>query len=80
MLRRGISRKVVHSAILNGERIEDYPADWPLPSALFLSWNNERPIHVVVAFDKLAQIVYIVTAYEPTLYHFESDFRTRKRP
>ncbi|MBS1249484.1 MAG: hypothetical protein MAG431_01064 [Chloroflexi bacterium] len=77
MMKRDISRKTVRSVLLHGERIEDYPDDWPLPSALFLGWAKDRPIHVVAAFDKIAKIVYIVTAYEPTLDQFESDFRTR---
>lgn len=79
MLKRAISREVVCGVITHGKRIEDYPGDWPLPGALFFGWDEERPVHVVVAFDREAQIVYIITAYEPTLQYFESDFRTRRK-
>lgn len=68
---------MVQDVILNGERIEDYPDDWPLPSALFFGWSGARPIHVVAAFNHSMQVVYVITAYEPTSKHFESDFRTR---
>ena len=79
MMKRGVSRKAVRNVILKGERIEDYPGDWPLPSVLFFGWAGVRPIHVVAAFDNVAQIVYIITTYEPTLQYFASDFRTRKK-
>ena len=68
---------MVRDVILDGERIEDYPDDWPLPSALFLGWIGVRPIHVVAAFNHSTQAAYVVTAYEPTSKHFESDFRIR---
>ena len=63
-----------------GARIEDYPEDVPYPSALFLGWVEGKPLHVVAALDAPAQWAYIITAYEPDLEHFESDYRTRKSP
>lgn len=33
MLKRAISQEIVRNVILQGEQIEDYPGDWPLPSA-----------------------------------------------
>ncbi len=78
-MKRGVSRKAVRNVILKGERIEEYPGDWPLPSALLFGWTDARPIHVVAAFDNVAQIIYIITVYEPSLEYFASDFRTRKK-
>ena len=79
MVERAIARVEVLQVLLEGERIEDYPDDWPLPSALFLGWSHERPLHAVVAFDSNRNTVAIITVYEPTLEHFESDFRTRRK-
>ena len=79
MLERNISRQMVRDVILTGERIEDYPDDWPLPSALFFGWSTVCPIHVVAAFDHVHQIAYVITAYQPTSEYFEADFRTRKK-
>jgi hypothetical protein len=79
MVERGITRAEVQEVLLGGERIEDYPGDRPLPSGLFLSWVRGRPLHVVAAFDMANKTVVIITAYEPTVEYFESDFRTRRK-
>lgn len=79
MVERGITRAEVQEVLLGGERIEDYPGDRPLPSGLFLSWVRGRPLHVVAAFEMANRTVAIITAYEPTLEYFESDFRTRRK-
>ena len=79
MVERGITRAEVLEILLNGERIEDYPEDRPLPSGLFLGWVRGRPLHVVAAFDAANGTVAIITTYEPTLEHFEADFRTRRK-
>ena len=64
--------------LLSGELIENYPDDRLYPSALFLGLINEKPIHVVAALDNLNTFCYVITAYEPDLNHFESDYKTRK--
>ena len=79
MAERTITRQDVLKTLLNGERIEDYPHDYPLSSALFLGWVEERPLHVVAAFDPGRTTVAIITAYEPTLDRFEADFQTRRK-
>jgi hypothetical protein len=79
MVERGITRAEVREVLLDGERIADYPGDRPLPSGLFLRWVRGRPLHVVAAFDMANRVVAIITTYEPTLEHFESDFRTRRK-
>ena len=75
---RGISRKKVLSVLFSGERIEDYPDDKSYPSALFLGFVSGAPLHVVAAFDDANDFAYIVTAYEPSLEFFESDYKTRR--
>lgn len=78
MIERHIRRSDVVTVLLSGELIEDYQDDWPFPSALFLGRVESRPIHVVVALDTGSGRVFVITAYEPDLEHFESDFRTRR--
>lgn len=80
MVERKISREEVIRILLSGEQIEDYPEDRPFPSALFLGWSAERPLHVVAAFDTGRDTVAVITAYEPSLQSFDSDFRTRRDP
>jgi hypothetical protein len=63
----------------SGECIEDYPDDYPFPSGLFFGWHRAKPLHVVAALEETSPRVYIITAYEPDLEHFENDFRTRRK-
>ena len=77
-MERGISRVEIMNAIINGEIIEDYPADRPYPSYLVLGVEVE-PVHVVASADPVARICHIITAYRPDLEHFEADFKTRRK-
>ena len=79
MLERDIKREDVKMTIIEGEVIEDYVEDKPYPSVLFFKIINNRPLHAVVAFDEERNKAYIITAYEPNLEIFESDYRTRKK-
>jgi hypothetical protein len=78
MMERGISRDIVKQTLLNGEIIEDYAEDKPFPSALFLGRQEEKPLHVVAAFDERSSTCFIITAYYPDEEHFGPDFRTRR--
>jgi hypothetical protein len=75
---RGIAQAAVLEVLSSGERIEDYPDDAPYPSALFLGWIEGKPLHSVAALDTDNNWAYIITAYEPDLDHFESDYKTRR--
>jgi len=75
---RGIHQKDVLEVILSGELIEDYPDDNPYPSALFLAFIMDRPLHVVAAYDGTDHRAYIITAYQPSLEFFEEDYKTRR--
>ena len=79
MLERGLSRKVVLDIATNGEIIENYSSDRPVPTVLLLGWDGKRPVHIVLAFEPDGQVA-IITAYEPTLDVFEPDYRTRRKP
>ena len=76
---REISQAAVLAVLDAGECIEDYPADLPYPSALYLGWDGKRPVHVVVALDEGNDWAYVITVYDPDLDHFKSDYRTRRQ-
>lgn len=78
MAERNVLRSTVIDVLLTGERIEDYPDDTPFPSALFFKLIEQKPIHVVVAYDYISKWTFIITAYEPTIEHFETNFKTRR--
>jgi len=75
---REISQDSVLRVLSSGERIKDYPDDKPYPSALFLGWIKNRPLHVVAALDEDNDWAYIITAYEPSLEFFEPDYKKRR--
>lgn len=80
ILKRGISRAQVLDALITGEIIEEYPQDYPWPSALFLGWNGDQPLHVVAALNPEENMVAIITAYQPDEGRFGPDFKTRRTP
>jgi hypothetical protein len=77
MLERGLSRAVIFQVIASGELIEDYSEDRPFQTGLLLGWDGNRPVHVVATLEE--DVIGIITVYEPTTEHFESDFRTRRK-
>ncbi len=79
MLLRNIRREQILGAMKDGEIIQVYDYDRPFPSVLLLGFSDSRPIHVVAAFDETLGIIYVITAYEPDLDIFESDFKTKKK-
>ena len=79
MFKRRISVDDVRYVLATGEVIETYPNDTPYPSRLVIGWHGSRPIHVVVAENKMAQETIVVAVYEPDLDHWESNFKRRKQ-
>lgn len=77
MFKRGISADEVEAAIINGEKIKDYPADKPYPSCLILCFINERPIHIVVSQDISLGVCFVITAYIPDLGIWDADFKNK---
>jgi len=69
----------VVDVITNGEVIEVYDNDKPFPSKLIFAMVNNRPLHIVLAFDDNNGTCFIVTAYEPNLFKFDIDFKTRRK-
>lgn len=78
MFKRNITQLDVEEVIRSGETIAEYKDDKPYPSILRLAFIDGRPIHIVVAQDKLGEC-FIITAYEPSVFLWEADFKTKKR-
>lgn len=79
MIIRNISRAEVLDALEEGELVQIYEYDKPFPSALFLGFPRNRPVHVVASFDETAQQVFVITVYEPDSTIFEPDFKTKRK-
>lgn len=68
----------VMEALRNGGIIEDYSEDPRGHSCLILGFTKQgRPIHVVCAPKD--EFLVIVTAYEPTLNKWTSNFKSRRK-
>ena len=74
---RDISVDDVKNCIMNGEIIEEYPDDFPHPSALIFGYTvKKKIIHVVCGIDE--NVLYLITAYIPTTKKFLEDLKTRR--
>jgi len=62
----------IKHAIENGEIIEQYPTDYPLPSCL-INWEN---LHIVCSVGESR--LYIITAYRPSSEKWEAGGSKRK--
>lgn len=80
MLERGISRQMALTCLSDGDVIEVYEKDKPLPSILVLGFPAGDPLHVVAAYDETSGSCYVITVYRPDSRHFEADFKTRRLP
>ena len=79
MFERGITVDQVANIFVDGKVIEDYPADHPYPSALWLGKTPDRPLHAAAAENSAADARIIVTAYEPDATQWTSNWTTRKK-
>ena len=73
---RNISLDEIKDCIIQGEIIEDYPDDYPFPSALVLGFVLKQPLHVVAGISDTD--LWIISVYHPDPEKWESDFKTRK--
>ena len=74
--KRGIELSQIKVAIGCGEIIEQYPDDFPHPSALILGYSNDIPLHIVVGVG--GGFVWLITAYHPDCCKWETNYKTRK--
>lgn len=73
---RNIKLIDIKQCIMYGEIIEEYPNDYPFPSALVMECNIGTPLHVVAGIGD--GYLWIITAYVPSLSNWKSDYKTRK--
>lgn len=78
MFNRDITQEETEYVVSQGETIANYSTDKPYPSILRLGFVDERPIHLVIAQDERGEC-YIVTAYEPNVFLWNTDFKTKKK-
>lgn len=72
MVERGIALSEVRRAIMIGEIIEEYPDDFPYPSALIFGCG----LHVVAGIGDGR--LWLITAYVPDPAQWNGDLKTRK--
>ena len=79
MFERAIAPEVVARIIAQGEIIAEYPHDQPHPSVLILGYDQDRPVHVVVAHDVAMAICYVITVYSPAPALWDVTFKQRRK-
>jgi hypothetical protein len=79
MFERGITEADARSVLDGGEVIAIYPDDRPYPSRLLLGWWNNRPLHVVAAYNAREEKQIVITVYEPDPALWRDGF-TRRKP
>jgi hypothetical protein len=77
MISRVIKPEDVKQVIESGETIASYPSDKPYSSSLLLKFVENRPLHVVVAYNDLDQSCIIITCYEPDPSLWDTDFKNK---
>jgi len=80
IVERKISIQEIEEALLNCNVIESYSEDKPLPSYLVIGFTkNERPLHILVALDKIEGYIWIITVYEPDQTIWSNQMTKRKK-
>ena len=75
---REITLDDVMCCVSNGEIIEQYENDKPLPSCLVLGMAvRGKFIHIVISRDD--EFIYLITAYYHDEQQWNSDFKTRRK-
>lgn len=73
---RNIRLSEIENCIMHGEIIEEYPEDYPYPSALICLTEGVQPIHTLVGSGD--NELWIITAYHPDPQKWSDDYKTRK--
>lgn len=73
---RNIMLDDIIRCIMNGRILENYPEDYPYPSALVFENELGKPIHVVAGIGE--DLLWIITAYYPDLRHWNDGYKTRR--
>jgi len=78
MFQRDIHENDIEHILTNGEIIERYDEDFPLPSMLINGLTSKkRPLHLVLSVNHSEQKVIIITSYEPDSLKWSDNFSRR---
>lgn len=78
MFQRDIAEEDIELLIREGNIIESYDDDFPFPSLLINGKAlSGKPLHVVVAVNRLEKILVVITAYEPDPLKWSKGFIRR---
>ena len=75
---RNIDLNLVEHTIEHGEKIAEYPDDKPYASFLYLAFFDGKPLHVCFA-PVSHTTCRVITAYQPSLLIFETDYKTKRK-
>jgi hypothetical protein len=79
MFERHLSTQEVRAVLEQGDLVEEYLDDLPLPSRLVVGRQRGRWLHVVVAHDPETDTTVVITVYEPDPSQWEPpDYRRRR--
>lgn len=78
MFERHVSAENVRQILQSGEMIEDYSDDMPHPGGLVSGRRGNRPLHVVMAENKVEDELVVITVYEPDPAQWKAQYRSRK--
>jgi len=79
MWQRSITPKEVSIVLTEGAVLEEYLTDTPYPSRLLFGVVNNRPLHIVAAYNDEEETIVVVTVYQPDLLNWKSGFRERRK-
>ena len=78
MFQRNIKAEDLELLLREGEIIEKYDDDFPLPSILISGITlTNRPLHLVAGINNVEKIIVIITAYEPDPFIWSDNFTRR---
>ena len=78
MAERKVSPAEVKAVIETGEIIQKYPDDRPYPSRLILGYAEQRPLHVVSAYNAQEDTEFVITVYEPKTEQWSDNYKKRR--
>jgi hypothetical protein len=78
MFERGIKKQSVVEVSRSGMIIASYPDDEPYPSFLLLGFENNTPIHLVIARNEKTGDCYVITVYFPKSDIWQAGFKKRR--
>lgn len=78
MFQRNVDEEDVLEVLYNGDIIERYEDDFPIPSLLINGQSiSGRCLHLVVGIDVSEKRLYIITVYEPEPKKWTNNFSRR---